>query len=295
MSDNVTVTTIQTINPLFPIIIPIVSSLVFLFIGFFLNSWNSKNIEEKRSRDDAMRNHFQSLRRAVISPVITQLGDIKSYLGELSPGGQGRRWSPNDVDFTLTVPNEDFNIFSLHFYQQSLQIQELLKKMNEHNAEFDHYVQTLRERLNFIFPLSQKVSDSPFLYSELLSILRQNIFELIKITEKGINYKPINNFNEALIKKENGYWFLLSKSESVRYARLNAIQEADICKGKLIELQNSDELQKLALKLSKQSDSIERDFTQTVKVLEFLRENYTSLRNIMDKNRECQYCQAIKD
>ena len=276
------------------LVISIGGSLLGVVIGFFLNLWNSNRIEKKHRKDEALKNHFQVLKKKVISPLISQLRDLSHYLGELSPGGHGRHWSPDDVYFLLAVPSKDFDIFSLHFEEQSLMLKDLIKKINEHNSKFDDYIESLRERLNSIHPLSKTVLNSSFLYSELIGIVRMTLFQLAGNAFRSTNIKITHDFNEAKIVQEGDCWIVINPSEAVRYARLVSNEDAESCKRRLVELQTSEELQKMALQIFKEADKLKQDVSSTVDVLDSISRQYTELGNIMDRLNECPLCRVIK-
>ena len=274
-------------------LVAIISFVLGLSGKIIYDFWHDNHIEKKEQRKEAMKNHFELLSKKVIYPMISQFKEIHNYWGELSPSGGGRHWSHEDIHLILNVPSEDFKIFALHFSDYSLLIRNLIKKMNEHNSQFDKYIDTLRSQLNSIHPLSTIPLNSSFLYAELTGNLRMTLFQIAHNKYHDIEIQPTHDFNEAKIIKEGNYWILTNPHESVGYARLTTQEEALACKTRLSELQNSTELILTALELSSQAETIEQSFPQMVSFLEFILEYHTSLKNIMGKNKKCMYCQAI--
>jgi hypothetical protein len=287
MNDNVTA---QTITPLLPIIIPVITFIIGLLVKPIYDFWQNNYIKKKQRQDDARKKHFQILETRFISPMLELLNNQTVFYGEISNKGQGRGWSPNDKLFTINFMEGDGEIFKLHFQSKVTEIGKLTEAINEHNEEFDNFMNYLRNKIqeytNIPFGNGKP---RPFLHPQLTGYMRLTLFQSIESYVVAHDFK-----NTQIVCINNGeYWRLTSSTQNVAYTDLTTKKECQDCGQKLIELQYSPQLMEKVRNIDFKAKQLRKEIETIVKSLDFLCLKYKELEKLLYPEKECLYCQAI--
>jgi uncharacterized membrane-anchored protein YhcB (DUF1043 family) len=271
-----------------------VVAVISLIIGFFgkvgYDLWHDNYVEKKQKRKEALNNHFFRLNENVITPLMNKLQSLRNDRGEISQDGKGRHWGTDDENISLDL--KDWSSFSLHFENTAEMVQGIIEEINIHNKQFDYYISQLIEKLNKIRPLHSNFITPSIFSSELLRLSMEVLFEMAGNRFENTSYPIIRDFREADVVQEGERWVLKSKFGTI-YATSNAEANCEHYKKMLINIQNSQDLQKMTYDLENSAARLVTKCSNTCSVLDFIRHSYEKLGKTLERVDECYYCQTI--
>jgi len=265
-------------------------AVISFIIGLFGQIWYGRFQEKQRKRTESLKNHFLRLNGNVITPLMTKLQSLKNDRGEISQDGKGRHWGTDDANISLDL--KDWNSFSLHFENTAETVQRIIEEINTHNKEYDSYISKLTEKLNKIRPLHSNFITPSIFSSELLRLSMETLSEMASNRFEKTSYPIIRDFREANVAQEGERWVLKSKF-GTNYATSNSEANCEHYKKMLIDIQNSQNLQKMTYDLENNAVHLITKCSNIHSLLDFIRHSYEKLGKTLDRVDECYYCQII--
>ena len=246
-----------------------------------------KSLGEKRTT--GLQNHFKLLEERLIQPIAENLFKLTYYYGEISPEGKGRHWSPDDRKIELVYETELHKSFKLHFKDLSNQIEELENQINSHNDKYDSFVNEVKAEIANITSINYG-RQAPCLHPGIVRCFIQTIFD------KARNSRLSYDFIGSTIQQNGDFWRLYRRSldgDLSGYADFTSEQQGKICKEKLIDFLESQDLLNKTLHIEINGISLNTKACKLASALDTTCWEYTILGRTLKKVNECQYCKVI--
>lgn len=274
-------------------------ALISFILGLFGNIGYARYQENRQRQNEALKKHFTDLETYVFKPLIKMLKQIINQQGTLWLYDGEKKVYSNPKLFYL--PMEDIKSllsFNIHFKNKTEDIEKLISNIVDNNELTNLFTKNLeklvRDKTNI--PVKNvanvEAGEIPFIYAEVPTYLR---LSLSYLAERNIDQKAslsqYFDFRNAEIKKEYDYWRL--HGSGVAYAQLATEQEAILCKEILIELMESDELQKETHFIFRNASRLEIGARRIAYELDTIIQQHAKYGKLLKRKRECTICKII--
>ena len=285
-------------------IIPVFTFILGLLGKIFYDMWHDNYIEKKRVCKESLQKHFSDLEEQYIKPTSEFLSNFSNQDGRLtyfntkaqySVDAAQTSWPTNDLD-------KNFNCFKAHFStaaNELLKLETQVKINNEKNKAFNAEIAALLEEKSSV-PVSDYFKKAklnvPFFSQSIITFIRLSYMEYLRIQsgDKEVN-DQIFNFHEVIYSpsQEDKNTLVVGLKDGRHLAKVNNMNEAEICKKALIEIAEDTELMIKGQTLYRSANVLKNWAENLSQNFYVICEHHSKFGKALKKKKDCPVCKLI--